>query len=820
MATDIALLRGNLPAEPNRFVGRGRDLAELALLLTDVRVLTLCGTGGIGKTRLALRLGGDLADGFPDGAWLVSLADVADPAFVTTRVAGALGMREEPGQPLDATLADALRNRRLLLILDNCEHLVTACAQLCQGLVASCPWLRILATSREPLRVPGETVWRVPPLSLPPAGTAAQELAQHEAVQLFTERATAARPGFALGPGNAAAIAGVCRTLDGMPLAIELAAARVGALAVEQISGRLSDRFHLLATGRRTAPPRQRTLRATVDWSYELLTPAEQLLLRRLAVFSGWNLEMAERVCADERLPAEAVLDQLAALIDKSLVALDLEVAGEARYRLLDTIREYAAERLAASGEAPKLRRRHRDRMLEFIEAVAAQAFRRGDPPWPVRLRMYKDACLEADNFTAALSWTLEQDEPEPGLRLCIALRSPWVTDGDVAEGAKWLDQFLAQGAGMPDVAPAILSRALVARAELAFEQQEYPTARRCAEASLAECHRAGGESAAAGALRVLGSAELRLGNADRAQELADQAVAAARAVGDDWQEGLALGTSAAAAARQGRIREAQRGYEAALDSLRDNNRWGAAHILYGLATLAAERGDQEASLGYFSDALEIFRELAARPEIARCLAGLGRLAMTQQDAALARSRLTESLQLSRATGQRLAVARGLEAFAQLSACQGQHARAARLAGAAQAFRSAIGAWPASGARLDKLLEPTRKLLGEQAANALLADGAAMTPEEAVRYATDPGEEAPPSDVPVAAAAVRSPGGSVLTPREWEISKLIARGLSNRAIADELVISPATAARHVANILTKLGFSSRAQVAAWATGRP
>ncbi len=820
MATDIALLRGNLPVEPNRFVGRGRDLAELALLLTDVRVLTLCGTGGIGKTRLALRLGADLANGFPDGAWLVSLADVAGPALVTTRVAGALGMREEPGQPLDATLADALRDRRLLLILDNCEHLVTACAQLCQSLVASCPWLRILATSREPLRVPGETVWRVPPLSLPPAGTAAQELAQHEAVQLFTERAAAARPGFALGPGNAAAIAGVCRTLDGMPLAIELAAARVGVLAVEQISGRLSDRFQLLATGRRTAPPRQRTLRATVDWSYELLAPAEQLLLRRLAVFSGWNLEMAERVCADEKLPAEAVLDQLAALVDKSLVALDLEVAGGARYRLLDTIREYAAERLAASGEAPKLRRRHRDCLLEFIEAVAAQAFRRGDPPWPVRLRMYKDACLEADNFTAALSWTLEQDEPEPGLRLCIALRSPWVTDGDVAEGAKWLDQFLAQGAGMPDVAPGILSRALVARAELAFEQQEYPTARRCAEAALAECHRAGGESAAAGALRVLGSAELRLGNVGRAQELADQAAAAARTAGDDWQEGLALGTSAAAAARQGRIRDAQRGYEAALDSLRDNNRWGAAQILYGLAALAAERGDQEASLRYFSDALEIFRELDARPEIARCLAGLGRLAMAQQDVALARSRLTESLQLSRATGQRLAVARGLEAFAQLSACEGQHARAAKLAGAAQAFRSAIGAWSASGARLDKLLEPIRKQLGEQAANALLADGAAMTPEEAVRYATDPGEEAPPPAVPVVAGAVRSPAGSVLTPREWEITKLISRGLSNRAIADELVISPATAARHVANILTKLGFSSRAQVAAWATGRP
>jgi len=819
MSADTAVLRGNLPAEPNRFIGRERDLAELALLLTDVRVLTLCGTGGIGKTRLALRLGGDVADGFPDGAWLVSLADVSGPALVTTQVASALGVRAEPGQPLDATLEDALRGRHLLLILDNCEHLVAACAQLCERLLASCPWLRVLTTSREPLRVPGETVW--PPLSLPAAGTAAHELAEHEAVRLFTDRAAAARPGFTLGPANAAAVADVCRTLDGMPLAIELAAARVGALAVEQINGRLSNRFQLLAAGHRTAPPRQRTLRATVDWSYELLTAKEQLLLRRLAVFSGWNLEMAERVCADHTLPAEAVLDLLAALIDKSLVALDGEVAGDARYRLLDTIRQYAAERLAASGEAAELRRRHRDGQIDRIESVAARAFRRGDPPWPVRLRMYKNTCLNADNFTTALAWSLERDDGEAGLRLCIALRSCWVTDGDVGKGAYWLDQFLGLDAvaDLKKTAPWIAGRALVARAELAFEQQEYAIAQRCARAALDECGQGGGAPFAAGALRVLGSAELRLGHAARAQELADEAIAAATAADDPWEEGLALGTRAAAAARQGRIREAQRGYEAALEALRDNNQWGAAQILYGLAALAAARGDLEASLGYFGRALEIFRELDARPEIARCLAGLSRLAMTERDYPLARTRLTESLELSRATGQRLAVARGLEAFAQLASCQGQHARAVRLCGAARTLRAAVGASPASGARFEQLLEPARKLLGEPAAAALLAEGAAMPVDDAARYAADPAGEAPPRAMPAAAAGPRSPASSVLTPREWEITELIARGLSNRAIADELVISPATAARHVANILTKLGFSSRAQVAVWATGR-
>jgi predicted ATPase/DNA-binding NarL/FixJ family response regulator len=821
MSIDTAILRGNLPAEPNRFIGRERDLAELALLLTDVRVLTLCGTGGIGKTRLALRLGGDVADSFPDGAWLASLADVPGPALVNARVAGALGVREEPGQPLGATLEDALRGRRLLLILDNCEHVVAACAQLCERLLASCPGLRVLATSREPLRVPSETVWRVPPLLLPPAGTAAHEVAGHEAIRLFTERAAAARPGFALGPANASAIAGVCRTLDGMPLAIELAAARVGALAVEQINGRLANRFQLLAGGHRTAPPRQRTLRATVDWSYELLTPAEQLLLRRLAVFSGWNLEMAERVCADGQLPSGAILDLLTALIDKSLAALDGEVAGDARYRLLDTIRQYAGERLAASGEAAELRRRHRDCMVELTESVAARAFKRGDPPWPVRLRMYKSICLETDNFTTALAWSLEQNEAEAGLRMCIALRSPWVTDGDVAEGGEWLDQFLGLDAvaELAKTAPDLVGRAMVTRAELAFEQQEYAVAQRCGEAALEAFRLGRGTSFVAGALRVLGSVELRLGRPARAAELADEAIATAQATEDWWEEGLTLGIRAAARARQGRLREAQRNYEAALEALRDNNRWGSAHILYGLATLAAARGDVAAAPEYFGRALEIFRQLDARPEIARCLAGLGRLAMAQPDFALARSLLTESLQLSRATGQRLAVARGLEAFAELAVRQGQHARAVRLAGAATTLRSAVGASPASGAGLEQLLEPARRTLGEPVAAALRADGAALTANEAARYATDPGQEAVPPATLAVPFQPRPAGGSVLTPRELEISELIARGLSNRSIAGELVISPATAARHVANILTKLGFSSRAQVAAWATGR-
>src|SRR5215475_1285696 len=613
MQSATAILTGNLPAEPNSFIGRERDLAELARLLGEVRALTLSGLGGIGKTRLAVRLARDVlsgenADEGPgdlDETWLVELADWHDP--VAQAVATTLGVREEQGVPLAQTLAEALRSRHMLLILDTCEHQVSDCATLVQLLLARCPWLRIIATSREPLRVRGETVWRVPPLDLPPDDARDTELAAHEAVRLFAARAAEARPGFVLTSDNTASVARLCRTLDGIPLGIELSAARVRALSVEQIAGRLRDRFQLLNSGDRTAPLRQQTLRATVDWSYELLDEAEQMLLRRLAVFSGWNLDMAEQVCSDnavgaghadgDSIGADDVLSLLISLIDKSLVVLDGEAAGDARYRLLDTIREYAAERLAAAGEQDALSLRHRDCILALVEETVGGMFRRGEPPWPVRLAVFRRGIAEYGNFRIALATSLAHEHADEGLRLCIGLRNIWLPHGDAREAAPWLDRFLV----LPDaeVSPPVRGRALAVRAEIAFDLQDYDTLARGATESLELARASGDDFPVPTALRVIGQAAVRAGRADDAATRIEEALAAAEAAGNDWEAGLAQAAKAAIAVRQGKLKSAQRAYDTALELLSDNNRWGVAQVEYGMGTLARTRGDAEMAVRY-----------------------------------------------------------------------------------------------------------------------------------------------------------------------------------------------------------------------------
>ena len=494
--------------EPDSFVGRAREIDELRRFAGSMRAVTLCGAGGIGKTRLLLRLIDGLARDFPDGTYFVGLGDLRQPDLVAARVAAVIGVSEEPGVPLLDTLADALRTRRLLLALDNCEHLIDACATLCQRLLASSPGLLVVATSREALRVAAEAVWQVPPLDLPAAGTDdPEQAAGSDAVALFADRAAAAAPGFVLQPGNCASVVAICRALDGLPLAIELAAAWVRVLSVDQIASRLGNRFHLLTSGDRSVPPRHRTLRATIDWSHDLLSPAEQVLMRRLSVFAGWSLEMAEQVCSDDGLPAAEILNLLAGLAEKSLVELEPDVLGQSRYRMLDTIREYAADRLDEAGETGALRRALRDYSLSLCEYFLSIGLARVPAAWEARVQVFQRYDADADNVRAVLGWALEQGDAETGLRLCTSVRPCWIVLGAFGEGAEWFDAFLA--ADLSAVPAAVHGQALVGRAQLALGSGDQLRAEGWAAAGLELCRAAGDPYFTATALNVLAETAL-----------------------------------------------------------------------------------------------------------------------------------------------------------------------------------------------------------------------------------------------------------------------------------------------------------------------
>jgi predicted ATPase/DNA-binding CsgD family transcriptional regulator len=798
--------RHNLPIEPNKFVGRQRELAELTAKLSDARVITLCGPGGIGKTRLAHNLASEVVAEFADGAWLVELADAVEPDPIARLVAGAMGIKEEPGRKAVDTLAGALRSRHVLLILDSCEASRHASAELVQQLTKNCPWVCVLATSREPLGLRDEIVWKVPPLSMPDRRykSSVSGFPKSEAMRLFTRRAVDAMPGFALDKHTANAVAQLCRALVGMPLGIELAAAQVRALPVEQIKIRLTRKVKSIIPAEQ-AVSGQRALMAAVDWSYEMLSEQEQILLRRLSVFAGWYLEMAEEVCKGDDIPRGKVSALLADLVDKSLVTLDHEVAGEARYGMLDTIREFAKDRLATAGEQIAISARHRDYLLNFAENIVSVEFGSGGPTWHDRVTMYRQSCAERENYAAALSFCLDQGDSAEGLRLCSALRGGWIVRGEAGEGADWFDRFLALDG---DVAPKIRATALVMRAELAFEQQDYPAATRHASAGLYLC-RDSGIAPPPMALRVLALVCLRKGRLDEALLQAEEAILGAHGAGDDWEEGLAFSSKAAILARKGLFRESERSYKLALDILKNNNGWGVARTLFGLGELARTRHNNDSASRYFTESLALYRDIDDRPEISRCLAGIGWIALTDGNLERAASSLSESLELNVAMGQRLAIARSLEAFAVLAMLQNDPARSVQLQGAALDMRDPLGHPPSERGqeRIDDLLESARERLGSAAVEDLIAEGRKLTPQEAARLAIAGARSRPryaPENKP-----------ATLTSMEHQIATLVSHGLSTRAIAAELFITPASVGRHVANIQAKLGLASRAQIATW-----
>jgi predicted ATPase/class 3 adenylate cyclase len=787
----LETLRTNLPAQLTSFVGREKEIAAVKQLIATSRLTTLTGPGGTGKTRLSLRVASDLLDSFTNGVWFVELAPLADPALIPQTVATALGLREETGRPLLDTLTDFLRAKTALLILDNCEHLVEASAQLAEALLQACPNLRMLVSSREALGIPGETPYRVPSLSIPDAHHAqsVETVMQYEAARLFMDRAKTALPSFEITNENAPAVAQVCSRLDGIPLAIELAAARVKMLKVEQIAERLDDRFRLLTGGSRTALPRQQTLRALIDWSYDLLPEPERVLLRRLSVFAGgWTLEAAEQVCKDEVRSQKDeggskggvlhpssfiihpfdVLDLLTQLVNKSLVVVDVEGGTETRYRLLETVRQYAREKLAESGEGMVIRDHHLEYFLDLAERAEPQLIGPHESEWLKRLDN------ELDNLRVALEWSLKQDV-QVGLRLASALWLYW-NGGLNIEGSDWLSQLLQQPTA--SVRNAMRARALTilgnlsmtqfddARLEpliregleiyralgdqrgIAFAllivgqrlclQDDYNAGRPLVFESLA-LYRTLGDIP--GIALVLGMLGLVVDNKDyaRARAYLEESLGLYRALGSSIGIARILSLLSRLAYRSGDFAIARTWLTEAIDIYHSLGRADVHFIVESLGELAWREGDYESARTYLEEDVSLANKSGQILDSYFSLAHLGYIALRQGDLARAHSLLIETLQGFKEAGRKIGVVYTLEGLASLGVAQSQPQRAACIFAWADATRETIGdpRPPVEQADVDQDLAKIHTQLDEAAFAAAQSAGRAMNMDQAIALALE-----------------------------------------------------------------------------------
>jgi predicted ATPase/DNA-binding CsgD family transcriptional regulator len=759
----------NLPLQLTGLVGREREISEVGRLLGEARLLTLTGPGGSGKTRLALAVAFEVVEKYEDGVWLVELASLSDSELVPEAVASVLGVREATGTPLLGTLAEHLRSRSMLLVLDNCEHLIEASASLAEALLRRCPDLSILATSREALGITGESIFAVPPLSLPdPRRLPDPEmLARYEATRLFFERARAVKHDFSLTGGNAVAVAQVCYRLDGIPLAIELAAARARVLSVEQISARLDDSFGLLSGGgRRSALAHQRTLRAAMDWSHDLLSSEERILLRRLSVFAGgFVLEAAEAVGTGEGIEEAGVLDLMGSLVDKSLV-LTMEQDEEARYRLLETVRQYASEKLEETGEADGVRRRH----ARYYLALAEEAERGSSGPDQARWLERLEA--EHDNLRAALGWSLGGGGAEVGLGLAAALWSFWYTHGHLSEGRRWLESAVLENDPLRTRAKA---RALGGAGYIALFQGEYEAAKALLEEGLLLYRELEEKEGIASSLIYLGFVAV-LGERDL------------ETVPALYEEAVGLGPE-----------------------IEDRRVVANLLLFQGLITIG--QGDYERAAELHEEALVLFREIRDVQGMGHCLNNLALVAVIQGEYDEASTLIRENLLIATGSDYKLIIYYSLLGLGLVAASREQPARAARLWGAVEAMEEVFGIritpLARSATNYESHLAASRSRLGEAAWEATWVEGRAMTPEQAVEYALEPPQEAPqPESPPI------YPSG--LSTREVEVLRLVARGMTNAQIAQELFISPRTVNGHLRSVYHKIGSSTRAEATRFA----
>jgi predicted ATPase/class 3 adenylate cyclase len=732
----------NLPIEPTPLIGRERELGALRALMLDeqVRLITMTGPGGTGKTRLALQIAADLLDHFPDGVFFVPLAPISDTELAISTIAQVLGLQEIGGRSIRDILMDYLKEKHLLLVLDNFEHLLVA-APLVADLLAACARLKVLVTSRAVLHLRGEREYAVPALACPDPirPPPVEGLSQYAAVALFVQRAADVKRDFSITDGNAPAVAEICRRVDGLPLGIELAAARVRLLTPQAMLERFERRLPLLTGGARDLPVRQRTLRDTIAWSYDLLDEAERRLLHRLSVFEGGlTLEAAEAVCTSAGRLNLDVLDGLEALVGKSLLRREEGLDGEGRFRMLETVREFALDRLRESGEMQRLEQEHTTYYLALAEQAPAALRGPRQLAWLGRLEHEHNNLRSALRRAVGRGRAGDAEATEQGLRLAAALWRFWYVRGHFAEGRRWLTQLLA----LPTAAMRTATRAnaLNGAGGLARPQGDYAAARGLHQECLAIRRELGDQHGIAGSLNNLGLVARYQGAYADARRLFEEAIDINRALGNPRGEAVNLNNLGNVLHDQGEYTVARVLQERSLILFRESgDEWGIAMSLCDLGNVVGELGDHAAAHALYDESLVKRRDVGDRRGMTMSLTGLGRLAYSRGDYAASRAQFNESLAISRDLGDRWGIVHVLEGFAALAAAEAQPERALCLASAAAALREVLDVplWPADRVRLERWLEPARRALHETAQARAWDQGRAMTLEQAVAYALD-----------------------------------------------------------------------------------
>ena len=855
----------NLPVPLTRFIGREREGGEVKRLLSTTRLLTLTGSGGCGKTRLGQQVAQDLVQEFPEGVWLIDLVPIADPTLVPQAVASVFDLHENASTPLAQVLEDYFRTKRMLWVLDNCEHVIQAGAELCHTLLRACPDLVILATSREALNIAGETCYRVPSLELPDLYPmpSLQTLGKCESVQLFVERAGAAQTDFELNGSNALAIGQICQRLDGIPLAIELAAARVNALSAEEIAARLNDRFRLLTSGSRTSLPRHQTLRASIDWSYNLLSADEQVLLQRLPVFAGgFGLRAVESICGEGL--QDDTLEILSRLVQKSLVVVKLD--DEPRYRLLETIRQYGLEKLARTAEDSAVRDRHLGYYLSIAETVAPRLH------GPEQMQALGALDRELGNVRAALEWSLDDGRIERGMQLASALMWYWERRGYFSEGREHLDRLLNRPEASPRtliraqalVAIGLLTNSLAAvwvggskaarpylEEAITIAQEHGPAGKRLWVLALTFLsnsvypeNRDLGESQYAEAwamVQELNEPWIRAlmlhqrahwleerADVEQAENAFEECMQLFGTVGDQrWKSILENDIAMSVFFRKGENAEARQLLEENVSYFRETrDRMHLCFALGHLARVLRVEGDHERGKECCLEELGIARELGSKLLLVDPTHNLGFCALQDGDLPSARSFLVESLELGQAMDDQTQTYAPLVGLGCLAVAKSQLQSGVRIFGTVDRLLGGMpfGAEPGMPAGsqpnatiYERFLLKARRQLGESAFPAAWNEGRALGVEQAILLALEASMK-PESVIGLPVKSNRETVGG-LTAREREVAVLIAQGKSNSEIAETLVVSERTVSTHVTHILSKLGFTSRTQIASWATAQ-